>query len=169
VTPITTERLTLRRLTLEDAGFMLELLNSPGWLQFIGDRGVRTLDDARQYLEAGALVMYARYGFGLYRVGLKDSDEAIGICGLVKRDALEDVDIGFALLPQFHRHGYALEAGRATLSHARDDIKLQRVVGITTPHNHGSIRVLETLGLRFEKMVRLSADDVELKLFALNF
>ena len=169
MTPLTTERLTLRRLTLTDAAFMLELLNSPGWLEFIGDRGVRTVEDAERYLEGGALVMYARYGFGLYRVSLKENDEAIGICGLVKRDTLEDVDIGFALLPQFQGHGYALEAARATMTHAKDDIKLQRVLGITTPHNHPSIRVLETIGLSFEKMVRLSADDVELKLFALDF
>ena len=165
---IETERLILRKLTTDDAAFILDLLNQPSFLHYIGDRGVRNLEDAKRYIEAGAITSYERNGFGLYLTLLKGGEIPIGICGLVKRDLLKDVDVGFAFLPQYWMQGYAFESASAVLAYARDTLGLKRVLGIATPDNQGSIRVLEKIGLKFEKMVRLSADDVELKLFAVD-
>ena len=163
-----TERLTLRQFTADDAAFILELVNEPSFIQNIGDRGVRTLSDAVRYIETGPVASYARNGFGLYLVQLKESGESIGMCGLIKRAALEDVDIGYAFLPRFWSKGYAVEAARAVKEQARG-LGLKRLAAIVDPANTGSIRVLEKLGLTFEKMVRLAADDIELKLFAFEF
>ena len=164
-----TERLLLRQLSAEDAEFILALVNEPSFIQNIGDRGVRTLDDARSYILKGPVASYARNGFGLYLVVLKETNESIGMCGLVKRDGLDDVDIGYAFLPKFWSKGYAVESALAVEAYAKDVVGLKRMVAITTPANAGSIRVLEKIGLRFEKMIRLSEDDVELKLFAVEF
>lgn len=163
-----TERLTLRQFTAEDAPFILELVNEPSFIQNIGDRNVRSLADAVKYIEAGPVISYARNGFGLYLVQLKESGESIGMCGLIKRAALEDVDIGYAFLPKFWSKGYAVESALAVKEQARS-LGLRRLVAIVDPANIGSIRVLEKLGLTFEKMVRLAADDIELKLFAFEF
>jgi RimJ/RimL family protein N-acetyltransferase len=161
-----TERLILRRLTTDDAPFILDLLNQPSFIQFIGDRGVRNLDDARQYILNGPVASYERYGFGLYLTLLKDGESPIGICGLVKRDALPDADVGFAFLPQFWLKGYAFESASAIMAYGRDALGLERILGVTSSDNIGSIRVLEKLGLRFERMVKISTDGPELKLFA---
>ena len=161
-----TERLVLRQFTTGDAEFILELLNEPSFIRNIGDRGVRTLSDAERYIEKGPVASYARFGFGLYLVALKDSNESIGMCGLIKRDTLEDADIGYAFLPKYWSKGYALESALAIREYARNVIGLTRLVAITDPENQGSIRVLEKIGLKFEKMVRLYEDYIELKLFA---
>jgi len=163
-----TERLLLRHLTLDDAQFTFRLVNDPSWLRFIGDRGVRSVDDARDYLRKGALASYAQHGFGLYLTELKDGAQPIGICGLVKRDTLPDVDVGFALLPPFAGRGYAAEAALAVMSHARERVGLRRVVAITKPDNRSSIRVLEKIGLAFERLIRPVADGDELALYAWN-
>ncbi len=162
---IETERLTLRKLSTADAGFILDLLNQPSFIRYIGDRGVRTLEDAERYILNGPVASYERYGFGLYLTQLKESHIPIGMCGLIKRDTLEDVDIGFAFLPQFWLKGYAFESASAVLAYARNTLGIKKILGIATPDNTGSIRVLEKIGLKFEKMVKLSEDDVELKLF----
>jgi len=161
-----TDRLILRQLSTEDAAFILELVNEPSFIQNIGDRGVRTLEDARSYILRVAISSYEKNGFGLNLVMLKESGEAIGMCGLIKRDGLEDVDIGYAFLPRFWSKGYASEAALAIKHYGRDIVGLKRLVAITDPENQGSIRVLEKIGLKYEKMVRLSEDDIELKLFA---
>lgn len=166
VTILETERLQLRHFSPEDVQFILELLNEPSFIRNIGDRGVRTLEDARAYIRDVPVASYAKNGFGLYLVQLKETNEPIGMCGLIKRPGLEDVDIGYAFLPRFWSKGYALEAARAVKTYAKDVVGLKRLVAITDPANEGSVRVLEKLGLRFEKLVRLSADDIELKLFA---
>jgi RimJ/RimL family protein N-acetyltransferase len=160
-----TDRLILRQLSTDDAAFILELVNEPSFIQNIGDRGVRTLEDARAYILRVAISSYEKNGFGLYLVALKGSGQAIGMCGLIKRQGLEDVDIGYAFLPRFWLKGYAVEAAAAVKDYARDALGLKRLVAITDPANQGSIRVLEKIGLKYEKMVRLSADDIELKLF----
>jgi RimJ/RimL family protein N-acetyltransferase len=163
-----TDRLALRWITTDDAEFMLELLTDPAWLKFIGDRGVRDVEGAREYLAKGPIEMYARTGFGLYLTELKRDGTPIGLCGLVKRDTLDDVDIGFAFLPRFRSQGYAYEAASATMGYARDALGLRRVVAIATPDNHASARLLERLGLRFERMVRLGDGTEELKLFSVD-
>jgi len=161
-----TERLTLRRLSLDDGAFILRLLNDPSWLRFIGDKGVKTLEEARNYILTGPIDMYARLGFGLYLTERRSDATPIGICGLIKRDALEDVDIGFAFLPDFRGRGYAREAAAAVMEHARSAFGLRRLVAITSPDNEASIRLLEKLGLRFEATMSLAGDSHEVSLFA---
>ena len=161
-----TDRLVLRQLSIGDAEFILALLNEPSFLRFIGDKGVRTLDDAREYILKGPICSYERFGFGLYLAMLKENGVPIGICGLLKRESLGDVDVGFAFLPQFWSRGYALESASAVMAYGRNCLGLNRIVAVTNPDNEGSIRVLEKLGLAFEKMVRLSEDGPEIKLFA---
>jgi RimJ/RimL family protein N-acetyltransferase len=163
-----TDRLILRRLSVEDAGFILQLVNEPSWLRFIGDRGVRTLEDARNYILKGPVEMYLRHGFGLYLVELKADAVPIGLCGLLKRDTLKDVDIGFAFLPGYWGKGYAHEAAAAVLTYARSALGLGRIVAITSLDNHSSIRLLEKLGMTFEQTIRLTEDAPEVKLFGLQ-
>ena len=160
-----TERLLLRQLSTEDAEFILELLNEPSFIHNIGDRGIRTIDGANSYLLNGPVASYAKNGFGLYLVQLKETNESIGMCGLIKRDTLEDVDIGYAFLPRFWSKGYAFEAAQAVKEYAKTVIGLHRIVAIVDPKNEASIRVLQKIGLQFEKMMKLSEDDIELKLF----
>lgn len=166
MTVLETERLILRRLTTDDAEFILRLLNEPSWLRFIGDRGVKTLDDASNYIRTGPMASYERFGFGLYLMQLKGSGTPIGICGLVKRDALEHPDIGFALLPEFWGNGYAYESAAAVMALGKDVLGLSRILAVTNPDNYGSIRVLEKLGMRPEGTVTLSEGDIELRVFS---
>jgi RimJ/RimL family protein N-acetyltransferase len=166
VTVVETERLTLRRLELGDAEFILGLLNDPSFLRFIGDKGVRNLDDAREYILQGPVASYGRFGFGLYLTQRKDDGVPIGICGLLKRETLKDVDVGFAFLPQFWSQGYAFESASAVMAYGRNVLGLKRIVAVTAPDNDASIRLLEKLGLKFEAMVRLSEESSEIRLFA---
>lgn len=161
-----TERLILRRMTVEDGEFMLELLNDPSWLRFIGDRGVRTIDAARDYILKSLVAMYERLGFGLYLTELKGEGIPVGICGLIKRDALEDVDIGFAFLPKFRGKGYAYESASAVMAYGKRNFGLNRLAAITSPDNYDSARLLEKLGFNFERMIKLSDDGAEVSLFA---
>jgi RimJ/RimL family protein N-acetyltransferase len=163
---VETERLNLRRLNTNDAAFILELLNEPSFLQNIGDKGVRTLADAARYISEGPVESYARHGFGLWLVELKDPATPAGICGLLKRDTLPDADIGYAFLPRFWSRGYAYEAAAGVMSYASSALGLRRVLAITNRDNTGSIKVLEKIGLRFERFVRLSEDAPEIMLFA---
>ncbi|MEH7073635.1 GNAT family N-acetyltransferase [Neobacillus drentensis] len=165
-----TERLTLRWLTPDDAAFILELLNDPTWVRFIGDRGIRTLDDARNYIVNGPMEMYVRLGFGLFLVELKDAGRTpIGMCGLIKRDGLADVDLGFAFLTRFQSKGYGFEAASATLEYGKEVVGLKRLVAITSVDNVGSARLLEKVGMRFERMITLPHDTEELKLYGVNY
>ena len=157
-------RLVLRRLDVHDARFILELLNDPAFIRFVGDRGVRDLADAYQYILDGPIASYRRFGFGLYLTSLRDG-APIGICGLLKRDALEDVDIGLAFLPAYGSRGYAVESASAVLEYGRRVLGLRRIVAITAPDNHASIAVLQKIGMSFERMVKLSEQGKELKLF----
>src|SRR5215510_817891 len=139
---LTTKRLLLRELAVDDDEFILRLLNEPSFLHFIGDKGVRDLEGARQYILTGPVASYERNGFGLYLVALRETKLPIGICGLIKREELDDVDIGFAFLPEFWNKGFAFEAAAAALAHGREALKLDRVVAITNVDNHASARVL---------------------------
>jgi len=163
-----TERLQLRRLSVDDVEFILRLLNEPSFIQNIGDRGVRTVDDARGYIVKGPITSYEKFGFGLWMVETKSPVAPIGICGLLKRDALEDVDIGYALLPEFWSQGYALEAASAVVLYAREKLGLKRVAAVTNSDNQSSIRLLEKMGFKYERMVRLSEDSAEIKLFVIE-
>lgn len=165
---IETDRLILRLQTTDDASFILELMNTPSWLKFIGDRGVRTIEDARAYILNGPIHMYEQFGFCLFLVERKEDHVPIGICGLVKRDSLEDVDIGFAFHPRYWGIGYAYEAALAVMAYGKDTLGLNRIVGITTQDNHASAKLLEKVGLKFEKLVQLPNDPEELKLFVFD-
>lgn len=162
-----TERQTLSRIGVEDAGFILRLLNEPSFVQYIGDRGLRTLEDAEHYIRNGPMRMYEQYGFGLYLVTLLEERTPIGICGLLQRQTLPDVDVGFAYLPGYWGRGLAYEAAAAVLCHAREHLGLCRIVAITSPDNERSARLLERLGLRCEGTIRLPEYD-ESRLFAIE-
>jgi RimJ/RimL family protein N-acetyltransferase len=160
-----TERLRLRHFDTADAEFIIRLLNEPSFRKYIGDKGVRSVDDAKRYLRDGPIESYRRFGFGLNRVELKSSGEAIGMCGLVKREKLDDADIGYAFLEKHWSNGYARESAEAVLEHARHTLGLGRIVAIVTPGNQGSIRLLEKIGLTFERMIRMPEDGEELQYF----
>lgn len=165
VSEFETPRLALRRLTEEDAPFILGLLNEPTFIDNIADRGVRTDEQARAYLRDGPMASYARFGFGLLLVSLRPAGTPIGICGILKRDALDDPDLGYALLPSFCGSGYAHEAASGTLDHVRVVPGVQRVSAITKPANAPSIRLLEKLGFRYERLMRLTEGAEENRLF----
>ncbi len=147
-----TKRLILRKFTEADAPFILDLLNSEGWIRFIGDRKVYSLDDAKKYLNDGPLKSYSENGFGLSMVELKSDHTPIGMCGLIMRAGLDDIDLGFALLPQFTKQGYAFEIAGACLRYAFHDLNLMRVVAITLPENKSSVNLLSKLGMKEEKI-----------------
>jgi len=161
-----TERLLLRQFTLDDAPFILRLLNEPSFLRYIGDKKVRNLEDAGAYILNGPVASYEQNGFGLYLVELRESHTPIGMCGLLKREELPDADIGFAFVPEFWSKGFAFEAATAVLQDAHDRFRLERILAITSLDNEASIKLLQRLGFRFEQVIRLSEDGEQVKLFA---
>lgn len=163
---IETPRLVLRPLTTDDAAFVHALVTDPDWLRYIGDRGVRSLDDARAYIENGPRAMYSRCGHGLLAVESREDGTPLGICGLLSRDGLEDPDLGFAFLPAHRGRGHALEAAAATLDWARESGRFDRVLAITSPENAASIRLLDKLGFVDEGVVQLTTGGEPVRLFA---
>jgi RimJ/RimL family protein N-acetyltransferase len=183
-----TERLILRQIAESDDEFMLDLLNQPSFIKYIGDRNVRDLEQAREFIESRYRKSYADHGFGLYAVELKAEfntlaharvsaseipnpesripNQVIGICGFVKRDTLPDADLGFAFLPQFEKKGYALESAKAVMKYGAEKLNLKRVLAITTQNNESSGRLLEKLGFKFEGLITQPHDAEELKLFS---
>lgn len=160
-----TERIILQQLSTHDAPFILELVNTPSWLKFIGDRGIRTITDAENYILNGPMKSYEKFDFGLYLVKLKNENTPIGMCGLIKRDTLKDVDIGFAFLPGYEGKGYAFESAEATLKYGKTNLGLNRIVAITVSYNQRSIELLKKLGFEFEEMIHFPYDKEELMLF----
>jgi len=163
---VETDRLRLRPLTLDDGAFILELVNEPAWHRYIGDRNIRTLEAAELYLRNGPMAMLARIGIALGAVELKSEPVPIGICGLIQRDTLPDVDLGFAFLSRFTGQGYAREAASATLDYATSVRQLKRIIALTDPDNLRSIKLLQGLGFRFERDLRIRADSALTKLWA---
>jgi RimJ/RimL family protein N-acetyltransferase len=160
-----TERLLLRHLTADDADFFLALLNEPGWIDNIGDRGIRTVEAAAEYIARSYAASYETLGYGLYLVELKDTGERLGICGLIKRDSLEDVDIGFAFRQQYWGNGYAVESAAAVLEYGHHTLGITRIVAITSQTNKSSAKVLEKIGLKFEGLIKLPEFAKEERLF----
>ena len=163
-----TNRLILSEMTLADAPFILALLNDPAWIKNIGDRGVRTIPDAENYLRDVYMPLYARLGFGLWLVRRKTDHTTMGMCGLMKRDSLPHADIGFAFLPEFYGKGYAYEAASACVNYARQTLHLPRLLAITLPENERSITLLQKLGFRFEQTTKMSDDADELNVYKLE-
>ncbi|MEO8152674.1 MAG: GNAT family N-acetyltransferase [Rhizobacter sp.] len=167
MTPVLqTERLQLRHFDANDADFIVALLNDPGWIQHIGDRGVRTADDARPWIATRLTEVYERQGFGFWAVQRHGDAEPIGLCGLIKRDTLEHVDVGYAFMPRFRGQGYAREAVQACLRHGRDVLGLTRILAITSPANEASQRVLEASGMRLEDRRVLAGEERETLVYA---
>lgn len=161
-----TSRLFISKITLKDSRFFLELVNTPHWLKYIGDRKIKTVKDAKGYLRNVTLKSFTDFGFGFYKLQMKDANKTIGICGLVKRKQLDDVEIGFALLPEYEGKGFGYEASLSVLELAKETFGLKKITAITLPTNISSIKLLEKLGLTFEKKVKPFEDDEELLLFA---
>ncbi len=164
-----TQRLNLRWLTPGDELLLLAVWNDPAFIHNVGDRGVRTLEQAAEAMANGPLQLYSDYGYGPFRVALADGDEPIGICGLFKRDNLEDPDIGFALLPDFCGKGLAFEAAAAVAKHAQEALGLKRMTAIVSPGNAASIGLIEKLGLRFDSMLTMPGDDEEICLYSVDW
>jgi [ribosomal protein S5]-alanine N-acetyltransferase len=146
---IETERLILRKLKIDDSAFIFELLNSPGWLKFIGDRNIKNINDAENYIISGPMVSYNLNGYGLWLVVLKTENEPIGLCGIIKREDLPGPDIGYALLEKHYKKGLATEAAKAVVVYAFEVLKFENLYGILNPQNSNSIQVLENCGLKF--------------------
>ena len=161
-----TERTILREVTQDDAEFVLNLLNQPSFIKYIGDRSVRTIDDAREYIASRFAESYKKFRFGMWAVELKETGEIAGLCGFVKRDGLPDADIGFAFLPQFEKKGYAFESASAAMRYGREMLNLPRVLAITSQDNDASGKLLGKLGFRFERLINLPHNDEEIKLFS---
>jgi RimJ/RimL family protein N-acetyltransferase len=163
-----TVRLSLRHFARADAPFIFELLNEPSWLQHIGDKGIKTLGDAERYIQDGPVTMYARLGFGLYLVELTGGSESVGMCGLIKRDTLEDVDLGFAFLSRFWGNGYAYESAAAVMSYAKMRLGIDRIVAITSPNNQASIKLLRKLEFRLERLIIATGGGQDLVLYSIT-
>ena len=161
-----TERLFLRGFNEGDAEFILALLNEPSFLRFIGDKKVRSVQDAEKYILNGPVASYERHGFGLCLVELKDTHTPIGMCGLLKREELPDPDIGFAFMPDFWNKGFAYEAAAAVMKDARELLNLKRILAITNQDNEASIKLLQKLGLQIERVITMKTDSTELFLLS---
>lgn len=163
-----TARLRLRTIGTADAAFYYELVNDPSWLEFIGDKGIRTVAQARAAIVDGPLAMQTRHGHSLYVMERKEDGLALGLCGLIRREVLPDVDIGYAIRPAHFGQGYTHEAAQAVLALARGPLGLTRVLGITAPGNVNSIRLLQKLGLRFQETKVLAPGERPTNIYALD-
>jgi len=164
---IETERLFLREYTTDDAPFLLRLVNEPSWLQYIGDRKVYALEDAERYLAEGSIKSYGVHGFGFWKVELKRSGEAMGSAGLAKRDYLDDVDLGFAFLPEFTGQGFAYEAAEAIIKYAQQTLGLSKLVAFTSKENDSSIKLLMKLGFQYDGPMMLEEEELNLYILKL--
>jgi len=158
-------RVRLRELTLDDTPFIIELVNTPGWLRYIGDRNIKTAEQARNYLEQGPIKSYKENGFGLWLVELKENQQPIGMCGLLRREYLDHPDIGFAFLPGFTGKGFAFEAAQATIAFGTTQLKPETICAITMPENHQSIKLLEKIGMSYSHRIRLPITQEELLVY----
>jgi RimJ/RimL family protein N-acetyltransferase len=156
---VETPRLRIRELTVDDAEFVFELVNEPSFLENIGDKGVRNVEDARQFILAGPWASHRERGYGQFLVELKEGGDSIGVCGLLFRESLNVSDIGCAFLPQYWRRGFAYEAACAVMEYGRSTLGIETIAGLTSEENLASIRMLEKLGMKFDRIVRMSDDD----------
>ena len=163
-----TERLRVREFTVEDGRFVLELVNTEGWLKFIGNRGVSTIEEAQLYLITGPMNSYEKNGFGLYLVELKEGSIPVGMCGLLNREELEDIDLGFAFLPRYYNMGFAFESATAVINFATNTLDLRKLLAITTEYNQRSVRLLEKLGFIKIGKTKFKGEKEELFVFSIE-
>ena len=168
MTVLETERLLLVPLSYDHCEFIFELVNEPSFKRFIGDKDVNSLEDARQYLREGPIGVYERFGYGMFRVSVKDTESPAGICGLMKRKGFEDPDLGFAFLNRFRNLGYANESADAVMKYAFGELKLDRIIAMADPENEPSLKLLRKLGFTYERDVRMPEDDHDINLFAIE-
>ena len=166
MTILSTDRLLINEITLDDAEFILELMNDKDWIKNIGDRGIRTIEQAQEYILTRFIKTYAESDLGFYGLVLKNSNQIIGVAGLIDRDGIDHVDIGYGILPEFRGKGYAFEATKAVYDYGYKDLKLDKIVAIVNPDNPSSIKLLSKLGLEFEKMIRLPDEEIDIMLFS---
>lgn len=165
---IEAERIYLRPVALADAAFILELQNTPKWLKYIGDRNIRSIEDAQKTIQEKMIDHYDKHGYGNFVIVNKEGQQSLGTCGLFNRPGLEGVDIGFALLPNFEGKGFGAEAAFALLAHAKDQLKLKKVGAIALPENAASVHLIKKLGLEFVKQVKLPGDPVSLDYYEIQ-
>lgn len=165
---VKTERLILREISEADADFILNVLNQSSFIKYIGDRNVRTLKQAGEYIKSRMMISYEQFGFGMYLVELRESQIPIGVCGFVKRESLPDADIGFAFLEEFEGKGFGFESSKAVLKYGKNVLGFKRVLAIASQNNHTSHKLLEKLGFKFERLIKLPHDAEELKMFSAN-
>ena len=163
--PIETERLVVTEFSVENAAFVIELVNDPAWIEFIGDRGVSTLDDAREYILHKLQKSYQEFGFGMWLVQRKADGTPIGMCGLLKREYLDDHDIGFSFLPAFRGQGYAFESASAVIEYGKEALGIKRLVGFVLAVNQKSVSLLKKLGMQYERNLKIPDDDDDLELY----
>jgi [ribosomal protein S5]-alanine N-acetyltransferase len=163
---LNTNRLILREADPSDSQFFYELLNSPKWLKYIGDRGIKTLMNAEDYINDKLINSYKTNGFGLYVYELLESNKPIGICGFIKRDYLDSEDIGFALLPEYERKGYTYEISIAVLDYGEKNLSINKVYAITSKDNLASQELLKKLGFNFKSYVNEPDTDEELLIYS---
>ena len=163
---LSTERLLIEKVTLEDALPLIRLMNDKDWIRNIGDRNIKTIEDAHAYIETRFHKSYDEWGFGFYAVRLKSTNVFIGVAGLIDREGLDNVDIGYGFLPEYRGQGYAFEATKIIFDYGLNDLKMKKIDAIVNPDNKASIHLLEKLGLRYEKMVRLPDEDKDIMLFS---
>ena len=163
---IKTERLLINRITLDDAPYILELMNDKDWIRNIGDRGMKSIEDVEEYIRTKFLKTYEESNIGFYSLILQKSHEFIGIAGLVDREGIDYIDIGYGLLPDYRGKGYALEASQAIYDYGYKELKIEKIVAIVNPDNSSSIQLLSKLGLKFEKMVRFPDEEKDIMLFS---
>ncbi len=168
MTIVETKHLALFKLCADDAPFVLELLNDPEWLQFIGDKGVKTINDAINYILEGPIKSYEQFGFGLFLTKKKNSNIPIGICGLLKRNYLDHVDLGFAFLPKFRGKGYATESASAVLNYGKNEFGFRHILAITQPNNPKSISTLKKIGFKYEHMLEIPGGGPEVQLLSVD-
>ena len=162
---IETDRLNLRLFDTNDSAFVFRLMNEPDWLRFIGDRGINSIDDAVVCIRDRLIASFAESGIGMYLVELKDTGVPVGICGLVNRDSIEGIDLGFALLKEYEGNGYAYESATAVMQYASVGLRIKKLAAITDPENASSIKLLEKLGFEFLRMVSVNNDQEPIKLY----
>ena len=169
MTVIQTERLLLSRLSYADCEFIVELVNEPSFKRYIGDKKVRSHEDARKYLRNGPIGSYARHGFGMFLVRDKSDNTPMGMCGLVKREEFDVPDVGFAFLQRFRANGYALESAIAVLEYGKNILQLPRIIAMVDPDNEASIRLVEKLGMTFASMVRMPGESQDINMYTTVF
>ena len=168
LTHLETERLTMRPMSAEDAEFILELYNSPKFIEFIGDRNIKTREDAEKYITEKFLLQHEKLGFGNYLIIRKSDGCKVGSVGIFEREGLDVHDIGFSFLPEYEGKGFGFESASELLATAVEEFKLKNISAITTKTNFSSQKLIEKLGLKFQKMVKLPNDDEELLYYEMS-